>query len=441
MRQLPLMNSDNTIRRQYNMAFLSLESLALKWSWFFLGGGVVVFHEYLALYMQQLGLSLTQISWTSLMGVLQLSVPLFGFLGDRFRARKLIITVLLLVIFVNTMVPLFPLVVSLPTCFENPSESSMNGTSLIGTEYFDGNLASQRNISLDGSSHAFLFIRSGELDSHLFPKRVSLKTHTTVEEVKQNNFVPWLSTLYIFMVITRALFSVTECASLSLVNVAMITYLKEKRGSCGSYIMWMHISSSVSLFSVGLLASHFTLDICGVIGHGYYIAFVWAATATMLSSFALPWFKYEYLQHRVINWTEVKCVLSDIHYIFMLSLCLFLGSCCAFQMYWQFWYISELSGGPTIMGVAGLIRRPLVAVWFYLSGYLIEKVGDLKTIAVSLFLFSVSFLALSFTNIPWLVLVVDILQAAGYAFSYTGLTIHFSKPGSKASSAVILGKK
>ena len=93
------------------------------------------------------------------------------------------------------------------------------------------------------------------------------------------------------------------------------------------------------------------------------------------------------------------------------------------------------------MGVAGLIRRPLVAVWFYLSGYLIEKVGDLKTIAVSLFLFSVSFLALSFTNIPWLVLVVDILQAAGYAFSYTGLTIHFSKPGSKASSAVILGKK
>ena len=92
------------------MVFLSLESLALKWSWFFLGGGVVVFHEYLALYMQQLGLSLTQISWTSLMGVLQLTLPLFGFLGDRFRTRKLILTVLLLVIFKTTLVPLLPLV-------------------------------------------------------------------------------------------------------------------------------------------------------------------------------------------------------------------------------------------------------------------------------------------------------------------------------------------
>ena len=71
---------------------------------------MVVFHEYLALYMQQLGLSLTQISWTSLMGVLQLTLPLFSFVGDRFRTRKLILTVLLLVIFKTTLVPLLPLV-------------------------------------------------------------------------------------------------------------------------------------------------------------------------------------------------------------------------------------------------------------------------------------------------------------------------------------------
>ena len=167
------MQSGNNIRRQYNMAFLSLESIALKWSWLFLGGGMVVFHEYLALYMQQLGLSLTQISWTSLMGVLQLTLPLFGFLGDRFRARKLILTILLLVVFIITLVPLLPLVVSLPTCFEKPSESSMNGTSNIGNEYFNRNLDTQRNISLNGSSRAFLFRRSEKLDSHLFPKRVA----------------------------------------------------------------------------------------------------------------------------------------------------------------------------------------------------------------------------------------------------------------------------
>ena len=76
------------------MRFFSLESLALKRSLFFLGSGLVGFNEYSALFMQQLGLSLAQISCTSLMGVLHLTLPLFGFLGDRFRARKLILSVL-----------------------------------------------------------------------------------------------------------------------------------------------------------------------------------------------------------------------------------------------------------------------------------------------------------------------------------------------------------
>ena len=225
--------------------------------------------------MQQLGLSLVQISWTSLMGVLQLTVPLFGFLGDRFRARKYILIVLLLASFIATLVPLLPVVVSLPTCFEKPSESSVNATSIIGTEYFDRNLDTQRTISLNGSSHAFIFRRSGELDSQLFPKRASLKTNTmTVKNVKQNTLVPWFRTLYIFMVICRALFSVTDRAALSLVNVAAMTYIKERRASYGSCFMWAHIGASVSVFAVGLVASHFTLNICGVIGDGYYIASV-----------------------------------------------------------------------------------------------------------------------------------------------------------------------
>ena len=75
------------------------------------------------------------------------------------------------------------------------------------------------NISLDGSSHPFLFRRSEELDSQLFPKRVSFKTYTTTfKEVEQKNLVPWLSTLYIFIVITRvsAIFSYRTCYHVSI---------------------------------------------------------------------------------------------------------------------------------------------------------------------------------------------------------------------------------
>ena len=209
--------------------------------------------------------------------VLHLTVPLVGFLGDRFRARKLILCVMLLVLFISTLAPLLPLDFSLPTCFAKPSEASADGTRLLATEYIPGNVDIYRNISLNGSSNAFLFRRNEELDSQLFPKRASPQ-----KEVKQKTFVSWLITLFVFMAIVLSLFSLTERTLVSLVNVASITYLKERRASYGSYFMWIHIGASVSLFSVGLLASHFTLSICGVIGDGYFITFVWAPAVIML---------------------------------------------------------------------------------------------------------------------------------------------------------------
>ena len=416
------------------MALFSTRSLALKWNWLFFGSGKIIFTEYCNLYMKQLGLNSLQTGFTTLFGVMYLLLPLLGFLGDKFRARKLIFTAMTPVLFLTTLAPLLPLVVSFPTCFAEKSESAMNQTGHHSKEYLQNTVNMiTSDVSFNRSSNAFLYSSNGKSDSQ-FPRAFAVhKMLTSGEEVKRNTSVPWLSTLFIFMAVARGIFTLAEGAFISFQNLATMAYLKEKRASYGSYFMWAHIGASVSLFAVGLLAAHFTLSICGVIGDGYYITFVWAPAAIMLSSFALPWVKYEYLEHRVISWTEVKCVVFDIHYVFVLIISMFLGSCVSFQFYWEFWYISELSGSPTLMGVAGLIRRPLVAVWFYLSGHLIEKVGDLKTTALALFLFSVSFLAISFINIPLLVLVGDILQAAGYTFPYTGHSIHLSKPASKAS--------
>ena len=418
------------------MGLFSMKSLALKWSYLFFGSGLIVFIEYFNLYVKQLGLSPSQIGFTSLFGVLYLSLPLVGFLGDRFRARKLIFTVSTAVGFLTTLAPLLPLVVSLPTCFLDESgEPPINQASHLSKEYLQG-----IDVSFNRSSNSFLFPSAKKSNSRFSSTFPVDKIPTPVKKQKRNTNVPWLSTLFTFMAIARALVTLMETVVLSLQNLATLTYLKEKKSSYGSYFMWAHIGASVSLFGVGLLASHLRITICGVTGDGYFVTFFWAGAAIMLSSFAFPSFKYEYLEHRVIKWTEVKSVLFDIHYVFMLIFSLFFGCCIAFQFYWEFWYISELSGSPIIMGKAGLIRRPLVGLWFYLSGHLIEKVGDLKTIAVALFLFSVSFFAISFISIPWLVLIIDLLEAAAYGFSYTALTVHFSKCGSKASSFVIFGK-
>ena len=222
---------------------------------------------------------------------------------------------------------------SLPTCFVNKNEPSINQASHLPKGYYL-QVNTHRSVSFNGSRNAFLLPSNGESDSPFALMFEVDKIRMPVEEAKRNTNVPWLSTVFILMVICRAFSVSTPRFLMSLLNVATITHLKEKRASLGSYAMWGHIGASIFLFAVGQLASHFTLNICGVIGVGYYLTFVWSSAAIMFSSFAVPWFKYEYLKHRVISWTDVKCVFSDIHYVFMLVVGLFLGSCCAFQVFW-----------------------------------------------------------------------------------------------------------
>ena len=102
--------------------------------------------------------------------------------------------------------------------------------------------------------------------------------------------------------------------------------------------------------------------------------------------------------------------------------------------------MEKLGATPLVIAVGGLVRRPIIAVWFLLSRSIIDRLGELYVIAISLSTFAVSFAALAFAQKPWQVIVFDIFQSIGYVLIYSSLVVHFSKAGSKASSGAIQGK-
>ena len=113
--------------------------------------------------------------------------------------------------------------------------------------------------------------------------------------------------------------------------------------------------------------------------------------------------------------------------------------CLSFQIYLEFWYLDGLSASPLLIGGAALIRRPLVALSTLGSTYLIKRIGDLNTICFAFFLYFFSFLALSFTRIAWLVLIIDTLQAVADGISYCAFTVLFYNASSLENSSIILG--
>ena len=254
------------------------------------------------------------------------------------------------------------------------------------------------------------------------------------------NSVPWTSNLFFVMTISRSLVTFLEGVAFPLASLATISYLGENRAKYGAYYMYKHCGSSCFVCIGAVLAWAIRVKICGKEGYGYFASFILATVFLALSMLSLPFFHFEYETDRIINWEEVKGVLFNGHYVYMFMMTFYLGVCVAFSIFWEFWYLDGLEANPLVMGGAVLVRRPILAAFIFMSCYVIQKLGELHTICISFLLFTVAFLALSFTRIYWHVLAVDTLHSAGYGLAYSAFTVHFSNAGSKASSGVILGK-
>ena len=185
------------------------------------------------------------------------------------------------------------------------------------------------------------------------------------------------------LILSRSQLISLESTDMALANVVTMSYLRQEKASYGAYYMWSHIGTAVSICLITGLAWFIKTPICANEEFGYFMA--------------------------------------------------------SFQIYREFWYLDRLSASPLLLGGAALIRRPFVSLFSLVSSYLIKRIGDLNSICFALFLYSLSFLALSFTRIAWLVLIIDTLQATAYGISYCAFTVHSYKASSTENSSIILG--
>ena len=388
------------------MGTFHIRSIALKW-YFFTLSSLALLGEFFHLFMKQLGLNPKQIGFTTLFGVPNLLLPLFNLIGDKFRARKAVLWIMSGCAIIDCILPLLPLLVSLPTCF---GTLQSNDSSEI--------LVKAQSTYTNGSVHL---------------PNVTMKTVTNYQRV------PWMSKLYFVMLVSRSLLTTLEGAMQSSGNVATMTYLGEERAKFGLYWMWNQVGTGVSIVITATLAWFFTINICGKEEYGYFVAFIVADVLIVSSLLSFPWLEFKYEDNRTINWSDVKGVLKR-HYIFIFVLVYYIGVCTSFQLFWEFWYLDGLHANPLVMGGAAMVRRPFLALSVFTSALVIRKIGDVYTICLSLLLFSLSFLALSFTRVYWYVIALDIFQAAGFALGYSAFVVHLSKAGTKASSGVVQGK-
>ena len=412
------------------MVALSCASLAVAFAFFNFRASVEIVGEFTPLFMKQMGFAAAFIGLSPILGVLtqMVGTPLIGFLADKFRSRKLFLFISLLVLIIVTA--LF----AVPRPTDQPCDVS-TGNSSFGNHTTAPNTS--RGLVRDKMSYRENSTRSDEVSTRLDGNRFSRDDRTELIEQTANEE---LIKIFMIILILRAILELLRRLTLTFLTVATMTHLQNDKTKFGFYVGWGEIGAGMSLFIVGILVSQVRHFHCGELVPSYFISFLCAAGFQCFTLVSLPWLKFEYLERRVVNFAEVKKIIWNPHYLLMLVICAHGGLCTSFQFRWEFWYMEKLGGTPLVIAVGGLVRRPIVAVWFLLSRSIIDRLGELYVIAISLFTFAVSFAALAFAQNPSQVIVFDIFQSIGYVLIYSSLVVHFSKAGSKASSAAIQGK-
>ena len=103
---------------------------------------------------------------------------------------------------------------------------------------------------------------------------------------------------------------------------------KSKFGYCAC---WGEIGGGLALFSVGMSLYHFQHNVCGDQAPDYVVIVFFAVGFQVLTLGISPFLKFQYLKHRVIDYKEVKKVLTNPHYVLILVICCHSGLCSAFQ--------------------------------------------------------------------------------------------------------------
>ena len=133
------------------------------------------------------------------------------------------------------------------------------------------------------------------------------------------------SALLPLLILSRSLVVFFDRIILVQGNLATITYLKNEKESYGSFFMWVHIGSALSVASTALFALWEKIYICGIEKYGYFIAFIMAGFMSLLSTLSLPWFKFEYNEKKNFDWSGVKSDVLNGHYIFMFVVLFYTG--------------------------------------------------------------------------------------------------------------------
>lgn len=379
----------------------TLELFQYKVLFFACYGAFACLYTFIPLYFKQLGLSASQTG--ILVGLRPLcqaiGAPFWGILADRYKRRKAILFIGSTAWLIKNML----ILVIRPShvdCLAKPATFE-NETTLVKKEAL---VESLPNAHVNNTLPSVAAVTSLPPDKYKY--------------LIQVDSAELLGIFYIFLVLVLIgeLFgSIVH----PLLDGCTVDYLGQDRKVYGRIRLWGSVGMVLANLVAGLIINNYTYEYCGEIRKHYAIAFYIFAAFMAVMIVGLPFIKIVYADAPKESLSKIKELFNSRLKFSFWFVAIANGMGDGFQADFNAWFLDELKATSFQVGLAAAMHFIISTMFFFVSNYILEVLGYSRTITVGLASYSVVFVCYSFTQSPWVALVLFSVVGGVFAVTWT----------------------
>lgn len=245
--------------------------------------------------------------------------------------------------------------------------------------------------------------------------------------------------LFVILLVLIVVGEFLETPSAPLSDASLLEYLGENRIHYGKQRLWGSLGHGIASFLVGMLMERSRHLTCGEEFIDYTTSFSVFTIFMLVTLVISANFKFRYKDVEETDSSVLSTVLT-VHYISFLTAVCYMGMCHGLIHNFLMWFLEDLGGSKTLMGLAISSRNSADLIMFFIVSKLIEIFGQIKIVFIALISYGTIFIAYSTMSNPWFALGVEFLGGFTFAASWTACTSYLAEAAPQESVTTMQGE-
>ncbi|XP_055937435.1 major facilitator superfamily domain-containing protein 6-like isoform X2 [Argiope bruennichi] len=431
--------------------------LPMKLHYFLLMSGSAAIYPYIFIYGKQLNITADVVGYitSAIWCITVLSRPIIGGVTDHFnkKFKLVLISLLLMSIFTDLGLSFIPksqldsssnfTTNSSMICYNNNSyrvELEMNSANccLLSCSLNEVNSSDCGNESIPSLEHFESIPLECNKDLNTTCLDGALKndcSNVTGSNITNNGSVGQNGILQVSLFgIFVTFFLVSQTSLESLSDAACAKNLGDEMEEFGKQRMWGTIGWAIFALAAGALNHAFSRSGSGTnYVPGFYLSIaIYTLDIFMIWKLQLKTPKSVKNIFKNVAWLLLKPRII----IFLLEV-IAIGMIRGVYITYSLWFLESIGASALLLGSITSLQCFLGEIpFFYISGWIIRKIGHLNVFTMSFIAHGLRFLAYAFLVNPWWGLLIEVLQGPSFGSFYAGLTSYgklLAPPGAEAT--------